>query len=271
MTEISRFWDGNPGIGDGSVAPYDAGTEFAEVMIGVAGLSSDPDKGGVIGNVAGALNVTSPAAGQIRVSPGEALVYGTWYKNDANVDFTIATPATAARTDIVVVRKDWAAQTCRLAVVTGTEGSGPPVLTQNVGTVWEIPVGRIDVDAGGIIVIVPANVRADFWYRTDAATIRTDNNIEVGRRGSGYGGQARFVDDTGLVRWMSGVSGGAGGVNYVIQDWPSGRKRIEIEPLGRITISSPDGVPGMIFPSANNIQQTHVKPPHALVGHLRWI
>jgi hypothetical protein len=156
MTEISRFWDGNPGIGDGSVAPYDAGTEFAEVMIGVSGSTSSTNKSGVCQGPIGADNpfgISSPAAGTVRILPGEAVVYGTWYKSNANIDLSLATPATAMRTDIIVLRKVWATQTVRMVAITGVEGGGSPVAVNIVGDTWDMVLYSIDVTTAGAATI----------------------------------------------------------------------------------------------------------------------
>lgn len=175
MVQRSRFWDGTS-VGDATVAPYDAGTEFAEVMIGVAGMSSDPNKGGVLTSLSASMFVP----GTLRVGPFEALVYGTWYQNDANTDFVIATPAAATRIDTVVLRKSWAAQTVRILILSGVEGGSAPPLVQTVGVTWDIPIARVSTTTGGVSTVTPTSYRADMWYRTSAASIRTDSNVGVG-------------------------------------------------------------------------------------------
>ena len=158
MAQISRFWDGTS-LGDAVVAPYDAGTEFSEVMTAVAGASRFSAKGGVIDTLQGALDISTPAAGVIRISPGEALVYGTWYRSDANTDHTLAAPASAPRIDRIVLRKSWAAQTVRQVVLTGTEGGGAPALTQTAGTTWDVPIAQISVAVGGGFTITDQRVK----------------------------------------------------------------------------------------------------------------
>lgn len=175
MVQRSRFWDGTS-VGDATVAPYDAGTEFAEVMIGVAGHASNPNKGGMLTS----MSVSMFVPGTLRVGPFEALVYGTWYQNDANSDFVIATPAAATRIDTVVLRKSWAAQTVRILILSGVEGGSAPPLVQTVGVTWDVPVATVSTTTGGVSTVTQTSSRADLWYRTSINAIRTDSNAGVG-------------------------------------------------------------------------------------------
>jgi len=172
MAQRSRFWDGTS-VGDAVVAPYDAGTEFSEVMTAVAGLASDPNKGGLVSSI----SVSMFAPGTMRIGAFEALVYGAWYQNDANVDFVVATPAAATRIDTVVLRKDWAAQTVRMFVLPGTEGGSAPPLVQTPGVTWDVPIASLSTTTGGVTTITGTSSRADFWYRTAPDAIRTDNGF----------------------------------------------------------------------------------------------
>lgn len=175
MVQRSRFWDGTS-VGDAVVAPYDAGTEFSEVMTAVAGLTSDPNKGGLLSSI----SVSMFAPGTLRIGAFEALVYGAWYQNDANVDFVVATPAAATRLDTVVLRKDWAAQTVRMLVISGTEGGTAPPLVQTPGVTWDVPIAGLSTTTGGTTTITPSSSRADFWYRSAPGSIRTDNTVGIG-------------------------------------------------------------------------------------------
>jgi hypothetical protein len=206
MAERSRFWDGTT-IGDATVAPYDAGTEFAEVMIAVAGLASNPNKGGSVS----AVTVTNPSANTVRIGPLEAIVHGTWYQNDANVDITTPTPAAATRIDLIVLRKSWTPQTVRMFRVAGTEGGAAPALTQTVGVTWDVPIASISITTAGVITITPTSTRADLWYRTSDTTIRTDNNAGIGASfPTGMGPAIRGLElGTDGIIW--GSSSGLGG------------------------------------------------------------
>jgi len=157
MVQISRFWDGTT-LGDATVAPYDAGTEFSEVMSAVSGAAATPNKGGAIKTSQGELAISSPSAGVVRVGPGEGMAYGAWYRSDTAVDHTFATPAAAARTDKIVLRKSWGTQTVRQVVVTGAEGGGAPALTQIVGDTWDVPIATISIATNGTITITDDRV-----------------------------------------------------------------------------------------------------------------
>jgi len=174
MAQRSRFWDGTT-IGDATVAPYDAGTEFSEVMTAVAGLTSDPNKGGVVSTI----SVSMFTATTLRIGAFEALVYGAWYQNDANIDITVPTPAAATRIDTVVLRKNWAAQTVRVFVINGTEGGSAPALVQTPGVTWDVPIATLSTTTGGVTTITPNSARADFWYRTAPGIIKTDNSAII--------------------------------------------------------------------------------------------
>lgn len=214
MAQRSRFWDGTT-IGDATVAPYDAGTEFAQVMVGVAGMVSDPNKGGLLSSI----SVTVFSPGTVRVGAFEALVYGTWYQNDANVDFTIPTPATATRIDTLVLRKSWAAQTVRLLVMSGTEGGAAPALVQTIGTTWDVPIATISTTTAGANTITQTNSRADLWYRTSDTTIRTDSNAAIGANfPTGMGPAVRGLElGTDGIIWgsSSGLGGTLWGCNLI--------------------------------------------------------
>jgi hypothetical protein len=75
------------------------------------------------------------------------------YENTASVDFAVVSPVGDTRIDRIVVRADWAAQTVRLAVLTGDEGGSAPALTQDAGTTWEIPLAQASVTTAGAITL----------------------------------------------------------------------------------------------------------------------
>jgi hypothetical protein len=247
MAQRSRFWDGTT-VGDATVAPYDAGTEFSEVMTAVAGLASDPNKGGLLSTI----SVSMLVAGTLRIGPFEALVYGAWYQNDANTDFVIATPASATRIDTVVLRKSWAAQTVRMLVITGTEGGAAPSLVQTPGVTWDVPIATLSTTTGGVTTVTGTSSRADFWYRTGPGAIRTDNNIGVGTTpqpgpvnhplvsvgdagtmvGSAVGGNPNFFL-TSNTKWVTGQEQAA------VPNFPSARVQFY---NGQVLFSTAPGV-----------------------------
>ena len=152
MTENSRFWTGTS-TGDASEAPYDAPTEFARVLISLAGAGAIPTNlGGVF---RGELNVlaVSGATSPVAVASGRALAYGNWYENDASLNVAVSTPAVSTRIDRVVLRKSWAAQTVRITLIAGVEGGGAPALVQIAGTTWDTPLAQVSITTGGVITL----------------------------------------------------------------------------------------------------------------------
>jgi hypothetical protein len=102
------------------------------------------------------LAVSNPSGNTIRVASGLAFVDGKYYSNSANLDTDIVTPSAGNnRYDLVVLQKDWAAQTVRLAILTGVEGPTPavPTVTQTDGTTWEIALAKVYITDAGVITI----------------------------------------------------------------------------------------------------------------------
>src|SRR5215467_9698253 len=128
MTERSRFWNGTT-VGDAVEAPYDAPNEFARVMGTIGNADAFAALSCVFSDVMNELapTISAPA---VSIATGRASVHGTWYESDSAVSFTIPTPGGATRTDRIVLRKDWTAQTARLTRIVGTEGAGPPAMTR---------------------------------------------------------------------------------------------------------------------------------------------
>lgn len=154
MTQVSRFWDG-VAVGDATLAPYDAATEFARVMQSVSGA------GGVATNQSavfrGELNelAVTGAATPVSINTGRAITAGTWYENDAASTVAIPTPAALTRIDRIVLRKDWSAavQTVRITRIAGAEGGAAPGLTQVWGTTWDEPLAQVSIDIAGVITL----------------------------------------------------------------------------------------------------------------------
>jgi hypothetical protein len=149
MTERSFYW-ANTATGDGSLSPYD-NDEFSDIWRKL--FMRNRNTQGHIEGYLSELEVTNPSGNTIRVADGAALVDGKFYENDANVDNAIATPAVSTRFDRVVLQKSWAAQTVRIAILTGIEGGGIPALTQNDGVTWEIPLATVEITTAPVITI----------------------------------------------------------------------------------------------------------------------
>ncbi len=156
MTETSWFWGGTS-PGDATDAPYDD-DEMSDVFRKL--FQENRTSQGVIEDYESELAVSNPAGNDIRVAPGAALVDGKFYENDANDDTTIATPGVSTRIDRVVLRKSWAAQTVRIAILTGVEGGGVPALTQTDGVTWEIPLAQVSITVAPAITITDERVNA---------------------------------------------------------------------------------------------------------------
>lgn len=150
MAETSRFWTGTT-VGDAIGAPYDAPTEFSNVLKSLAGAAgSARDRSGVF---MGELNNLAPSGtvSPINITSGRALVYGAWYQLDAATTLAIPTPGGATRLDYVVLRKDWTTQEVRLTRVAGVEGGGLPVLAQTEGLQWDAVIASVSITTGGVI------------------------------------------------------------------------------------------------------------------------
>lgn len=157
MTETSRFWNSTT-VGDATVAPYDAPTEFAQVLRSISGGGGvATNLGGIFENELNELAVTG-AVTPVSVASGRALADGNWYESDGAVTVAIATPAASTRIDRIVLRKDWTAQTVRITRIAGTEGAGAPALVQTPGTTWDTPLAQVSVTTGGAITVTDERV-----------------------------------------------------------------------------------------------------------------
>src|SRR4030042_3479556 len=153
MVETSKFWDGIA-IGDATTAPYSS-DEYARVqrdLIRAAGADAGPLMGtGVAPDLGLTVRATTPVSASVEVTAGAAIVRGTWYSSDATETLVIAANGSGnPRIDTIVLRKDYVAQTIRLAVLPGTPAVTPaaPALTQTDGVTWEIPLADIAVANG---------------------------------------------------------------------------------------------------------------------------
>lgn len=139
MTEKSYPWD-DLTIGDATLAPYDSDvwTNVWDSLFGV--LNTDY---GVIANnhsaYSGNLVATNPSGTTVRLSTGIALVDGTLYTNDANVDLS-----TSGDGDyFLVLRKSWANQTVRATLL-----KSPTFPSTLDGTTWDLWIWQISVVGG---------------------------------------------------------------------------------------------------------------------------
>lgn len=153
MAEKSIFWT-TGATGDGAT-PYTQ----AEVIRWVRQwMLGDNTTEGVNKSYENELEVTG-AATPVQIDTGAGIVYGFPYWNTSAVNKAIATPAGNTRYDRVVLQAGWAAQTVRIAVLTGVEGAGVPLaVTQTDGVTWEISLATLQVTTGGVITVTDTRV-----------------------------------------------------------------------------------------------------------------
>lgn len=150
MTEKSYPWFDDWAVGDGAVASF-TDDDYSDIIRKIS--TSDRTVQSVIPNYGNcfAITETSPAT-TVQIASGAAIVDGKFYENTAGVDFGITWPGVGTNYYQIVLRKDFAAQTVRLAEL-GPSLVGYPALTQTDGTTWEIALYKITVDAARNVVI----------------------------------------------------------------------------------------------------------------------
>jgi hypothetical protein len=138
LSQESYFWSGTE-VGDAVLAPYGAEhfNLFHELLV-----AHNVWKEGIIpsyhGSFQGHLEVTNPAGTTVRVAPGTAIVKGSLYFNDANVDFSASTIGYYT----VLVSLVNANKETRLAML-GPNISFPPNPTQIEDQVWQIELATL--------------------------------------------------------------------------------------------------------------------------------
>ena len=163
MVQTSQPWDGIA-TGDADRAPYDE-NEWDDMFEGM--FDSDVDRG-VLQDRAFELVGSLPGNPLFRISTGEALVKGKWYRSNANTTWTLLPPPGGAgddwREDRIVlsrtrsaindVNRDPAiqeAQTTRLIrLINPANESNAPLMTKNAD-LWEIALYRIQITAAGVV------------------------------------------------------------------------------------------------------------------------
>lgn len=106
-------------------------------------------QGILLDGLTGFLTIIAPGGMQVQVWPGEAMIQGFLYKNDANKNLSIASNASGStRIDLVVIRLNRTANTCVAAIVQGIAGAGAPALTQIVGGTWEFQIASVSIASG---------------------------------------------------------------------------------------------------------------------------
>lgn len=210
MTERSRPWGG---ITTGDSGPYsdDQWTDVWAAVLGPVvareGVLKNQDNQ-VEASVAGGVSPVS-------IATGKALVDGAWYESDAIVTHAIATPAAGLeRFDRIVLRKDWALQTVRQFVITGTPLAAPatvPAITQVDGTTWDVALWIVHITDAGVL------------------TVNADERVFVGQYNPAGGSpQKVYIEDDFLEganysngdtrRMWSAVINASGNIDVMVSD-----------------------------------------------------
>lgn len=204
MAELSRPWDG---IATGDAGPYsdDLWTDVWKTLLGPT-IATE-------GVFFGQLNdlVLTGAASPVSIASGRALVDGSWYESTAAVTQVIGTPAGGvnSRIDLVVLRKDWALQTIRIATIAGGEAVNPvpPLPTQNDGVTWDLPLWEVRiVHTTGIITIF--RDRRVFLGQYEPAGYPTPTRIYIDD--DFFEGNGAFTDGESRRVWTYSLPAGAG-------------------------------------------------------------
>lgn len=150
MAQTSLPWANN-GIGDGQSYDDDEWSDWQRKA-----FTADRTLQGPIFGYLNELLVANPSGYTLRIPTGAAWVDGKFYENSADLDFTttddgtaIGAPGLGTNYYTVVLRKDWAAQTVRAAVLNVSTVAYPTV-TQTDGTTWEIALAHLSVTSGGV-------------------------------------------------------------------------------------------------------------------------
>jgi microcystin-dependent protein len=144
MAQTSLFWYGRMSSG----SPGDAGGYDDDTFALLVGLLLG-NQSGVYGGLQAAQ--ATPASKSVEVAAGTAVIKGRMYRSTAVESLTIEDNTSGnPRIDVIALRKDYTAQTIRLAVIKGTPAAAPvaPALTQVEGTTWEEYIAQVAVANG---------------------------------------------------------------------------------------------------------------------------
>ena len=147
MTQRSMFWDLSGG-GDAEVynQSHLMDTFFRAMLNGTGNR-------GVLKGWRDSLEVTGSSS-PLSIAAGGAVIYGMFYDTNSGVQVGIPTPDSGTATYLIVVRRNWGGQACRIARATS--------LTQVAGVTWDIPLASVEVTSGGEITITDTREWATF-------------------------------------------------------------------------------------------------------------
>lgn len=169
MVQTSWYWGGLI-TGDATLAPYSS-DEFCDIWRKL--FQRDRTLEGVLPDYLGELTVTNPAGVTIRTSDGGALVDGTFYDNTANVDQVVVAPGGGSNFYRVVLEKDWALQTVRIALL-GPNVVAPDAVTQIDGVTWEISLATVEITSGSVVTVTDDRTYLHFNTEVNTAMLGTD-------------------------------------------------------------------------------------------------
>jgi len=189
MTERSWYWRGLI-TGDASLAPYnnDEWSDNIRIL-----LEADRTVASIIGGYLNNLQVYYASGTTVYLFSGAAIVDGKLYVNTDNISFAITVPGAGVNTYRIVLRKSWAAQTIVAARLELLGGPGYPVLTQNDGVIWEVPLANITVAPGPVVTLVDARryLNTSQYRDLSSMNLTKDNRQKM---------------QCGVVRWTGGAS-----------------------------------------------------------------
>lgn len=188
MGEFSLFWPTGT-TGDGA-STYTDSQLFAWLRRTFNG-DNYAAQGPLVG-YNGELAVT-PGTGKVTIATGAAYVYGIPYELDASLDVTIPTPVANTRVDRIVLRANWTAKTVRVTRIAGTEGAGVPAITQNPGSLYDVPLAQVSVTTGGVITVTDERQFCRFATRVASENI-DDNAVTTAKVANGAITAAKLSD-----------------------------------------------------------------------------
>lgn len=190
MTQKSFFWNG-ASIGDADTWTPGRGYHMANedyespwVDLMMRALLNGTGNRGVLLGWANELAVTG-AASPIQVDTGSAIIYGLFYDNDAAMNVAVDTPTDATRVDRLVIRRDWAAQTARVTLLEGIEGTGAaPAMTQSPAPtgsgIYDIPLATVSITTGGVITLTDEREFCEFTTVPEDDSLATAHLVNEG-------------------------------------------------------------------------------------------
>lgn len=151
MAETSLPWAGTT-VGDAGPYTDDVWSDMYESLF----QSNRATQGPLLGML-GQLAVTNPSGTTLRVASGYAIVDGKVYTNTTNIDLTGTVPGSGSNFYRIILRKNFTAQTVRVALL-GPDAGAPPAVTQTDGTTWEISLYTVEIRSTAEVILTDTRV-----------------------------------------------------------------------------------------------------------------